>query len=202
MSDLDMTAPVGQKFSANPATFSVEEIFWGYKIRSNLGAPLGLMLAQVISFFFGACLLTAAFGLFVMPSMMFSTDVGAMRIGVAVLFAGLAAYLLWFASRGTKSELHVDTSLGEIREVISNRAGRPSTVGVYGFDTIGGVFLEQAAREDGMMTLVLRYRNTAQTVPVAIGTEAQLMGLRDRLANDLMVLPEPMATMPRRQRAA
>ena len=61
----------------------------------------------------------------------------------------------------------------------------------YGFDTIGGVFLDYN-EETGKSNLVLRYRNTVQTVPVAEGTEAQLIGLRDRLGHDLMVVPETL----------
>ena len=80
-------------------------------------------------------------------------------------------------------------SVGEVREVICNRAGKPTTVGCYGFDTIGGVFLEYNEDHE-TASLVLRYRNTSQTVHVAEGTEAQLISLRDRLAQDLMVQPK------------
>ncbi|WP_296424144.1 hypothetical protein [Yoonia sp.] len=186
MSDFNASGGNGQMHFAKTSSFTVEDIYWGYMVRSGLGPSIGVVIAQAASFFLGACLLTAAIGILVLPTLMFDGDIGVMRMGAATLFGAMAAYLLWFASRGTRAELHVDTSVGEIREVICNRAGRPTTVGCYGFDTIGGVFLDE--REDeNWATLVLRYRNTAQTVCVAEGTEAQLMPLRDRLGQDLMV---------------
>lgn len=171
---------------ARPSSFAVEDIYWGYIVKSGRGTPVGLALVQIVSFFFGVSFLTAAAGMMLVPTLMMDGDLGPMRIGAAVLLGAVAFYLLWFASRGSQPELHVDTSTGEIREVIVNRAGRPTTVGCYGFDTIGGVFLEPHTVEN-WATLVLRYRNTAQTVTVAQGIEAQLIPLRDRLAQDLMV---------------
>ena len=173
---------------AKPSSFAVEDIYWGYIIRSGCGPSLGVALAQAVCFFFGVCLLTAAAGLLVLPTLFFDGDLGAMRLGSAALFGAFAGYLLWFASRGTQAEVHVDTSVGEVREVICNRAGNPTTVGCFGFDTIGGVYLDRGER-DGKAVLSLRYRNTSQSVTVAEGSEAQLISLRDRLANDLMVTP-------------
>lgn len=173
---------------AKPSSFAVEDIFWGYIIRSGLGPSIGVAFAQAVCFFFGVCLLTAAAGILLLPTLFFDGDLGAMRIGSAALFGAFAFYLLWFASRGTQTEVHVDTSVGEVREVICNRAGRPTTVGCFGFDTIGGVYLQHDDVSEKAV-LSLRYRNTSQSVTIAEGTEAQLIGLRDRLAGDLMVTP-------------
>ncbi len=186
MSDVAASVTGVHENLAKPSSFVVEDIYWGYMIRSGRGPSLGVALAQAVCFFFGVCLLTAAVGILILPTLFFDGDLSSMRVGSAVLFGAFAMYLLWFASRGTQSEVHVDTSVGEIREVICNRAGKPTTVGAYGFDTIGGVHLEPA-KDIGTATLSLRYRNTSQTVCVAEGTEAQLIGLRDRLAHDLMV---------------
>ncbi|PUB13147.1 hypothetical protein [Yoonia sediminilitoris] len=179
---------------AKPSTFSVEDTYWGYIVRSGRGPSLGVMASQAVSFFLGACFLTACFSILLLPTLMFDGDIGVFRVGAATLFGTIAIYLLWFASRGSRTELHVDNSVGEIREVICNRAGKPTTIGCYGFDAIGGVFLDYNERI-GMHSLVLRYRNTVQTVPVAEGTEAQLIGLRDRLGQDLMVVPQSSASV-------
>ena len=196
MTDVNIPTQNGPQHLAKPSSFSMEETYWGYIVRSGRGPALGVALAQAASFFLGACFLTAAVGILVLPTLIFDGDFGAFRIGASTLLGSVAIYLLWFASRGSQPELHVDTSVGEIREVISNRAGKPTTVGCYGFDTIGGVFLEEKEGSD-IASLVLRYRNTVQTVHVADGTEAQLISLRDQLARDLMV--EPKVT---RERAA
>lgn len=191
MSNTNVSVQGGQYRFAKTSTFEVEDTYWGYIVRSNRGPSLGVVLSQAISYFFGACFLTACAGILLMPTLMFDGDLGAFRVGAATIFGAVAAYLLWFASRGTRAELHVDNSVGEIREVICNRAGKPTTVGSYGFDTIGGVFLDYN-EETGLSNLVLRYRNTVQTVPVAEGTEAQLIRLRDRLGHDLMVVPQTL----------
>lgn len=178
---------------ARTSTFEVEEIFWGYKIRSGRGAPFAVAIGQALSFFFGVCFLTACLGILLLSTVFFDGELGVMRIGSAALFGAAAAYLLWFASRGTRAEVHVDTSIDEIREVICNRAGKPTTVGAYSFDEIGGVFLEENDAT-GLSQLVLRYRNTDQTVSVADGTDAQLLPLRDRLAHDLLGQTAPSST--------
>lgn len=170
---------------ARAATFEVDDVFWGYKIRSGRGAPFSVMLGQAVSFFFGVCLLTAALGILVLPTLFFDGGLGLVRIGAIVLLGAGAAYFLWFASRGTQTEVHVDRSIEEIREVISNRAGSPTVVGVYDFNAIGGVFIEENG-DHGLSQLLLRYRNTDQVVVVAEGTTAQLIPLRDQLASDLL----------------
>ncbi len=185
MTDMSASAANYHGELAKPSTFAVEDIFWGYMVRSGRGPSFGVAMGQAVSFFFGVCLLTASLGILVLPALFFDGDLGAMRIGSAVLFGAVAAYLLWFASRGTQSEVHVDISLGEIREVICNRAGKPTTVGCYDFDSISGVLMDES-EATGLAQLVLCYGNTSQTVSVAEGTVAQLIPLRDRLAHDLL----------------
>ncbi len=192
MSDMPASVVGFQDHLAKSSSFTVEDIYWGYIIRSGRGPSLGVAIAQAVCFFFGMCLLTAAAGLLLLPTLFFDGGIGTIRLGAAALFGTFAAYLLWFASRGTQAEVHVDTSVGEVREVICNRAGKPTTVGAFGFDTIGGIYLNTDETTNSAV-LSLRYRNTSQTVMVAEGTEAQLVGLRDRLANDLMVTPTTAA---------
>lgn len=185
MTDMNADAAEFRGAINKPMTFAVEDVFWGYMIRSGRGPSFGVAMGQALSFFFGVCFATVSVGLLVLPALFFDGDIGAMRVGAAALFGAMAAYLLWFASRGTKAEVHVDTSLSEIREVICNRAGKPTTVGSYGFDEIGGVFVHEN-ETTGLSQLILQYRNTSQTVAVAEGTVAQLIPLRDRLAKDLL----------------
>ena len=185
MTDANASIETFQADMARASTFEVEEIFWGYKIRAGHGAPFSVMFGQALSFFFGVCMLTAALGILVLPTLFFDGDLGVMRVGAIALLGAGAVYLLWFASRGTQTEIHVDKSIEEIREVVSNRAGRPTIVGSYEFNAIGGVFIEESA-ENGFSQLLLRYRNTDQVVAVAEGTTAQLIPLRDQLAVDLL----------------
>lgn len=171
---------------AKKSQFSVEDTFWGYQITTGRAPAIGVIIAQVLSYFIGACLLTLAIGMVTMPVVFSDNDVGVVHIAAAVLYAAVAVYLLWFASRGSQSEVHVDTSVGEIREVIGNRAGKPTTVGTCGFDAIGSVALEPTADPD-IFLLVLQYHGSDQRMSIAEGGEAQLIPLRDRLMRDLMI---------------
>ncbi|MEY1555159.1 hypothetical protein AB3Y40_05945 [Yoonia sp. R2331] len=174
-------------------SFAVDETYWGYIIRNTEGPKIGTVVLQAASMFFGAAFVAAGLGLLLLPEVLAGAVDLTIRAMAAVIFFGLAAYLLWFASRGTESELQIDTSLGEVREVVRNRAGRSTLIGRYGFDSIGGVFLDRANAPRNQAVLVLRYRNTAQTLPVVGGRIDALEPLRDRLGRDMM-----MDAVPRR----
>ncbi len=174
----DMNA-MGADFTgeiARTSPFEVEDIFWGYKIRSGNGAPFSVMFGQAVCFFLGVCLMTATFGVLVLPTLFFDGDAGIMRAGAAALMGATAFYLLWFASRGTQTEVHVDTQQNEIREVVCNRSGKPTIVATYAFEEIGGVYLD-IEEAGGQTNLSLGYSDTSQTIAVATGTEAQLLPL-------------------------
>ena len=185
MTDMNATVAGFAGDIARTSPFEVEDLYWGYKVRSGAGAPFSVMFGQALCFFFGVCLTTATFGVLVLPTLFFDGDAGIMRVGAATLMGAVAFYLLWFASRGTVPEVHVDTRQKEIREVVCNRSGKPTNVAIYSFDEIGGIFLEYD-EETAQTYLLLGYLDTNQTIAVAKGTEAQLLRLRDRLARDLL----------------
>lgn len=206
----DMPNIVGSVTSASdvPAktgAFSVDETYWGYIIHKTGRPSLTIVALQVLCMFFGAAFLAAGLGLLLLPDVMSTSVDIAMRAGAAVLFFAFAAYLLWFASRGTESEVQVDNALGEVREVVRNRAGKSTLLGRYGYDAIGGVFLDRSGSSQGQATLMLRYRNTAQTMPVVSGSVDELSPLLTRLGRDLMMDVTPRRVektiAPRRLRA-
>lgn len=185
MTDIDAGSFNLKPQMARSSTFAVEDLFWGYKIQSGVKPSLLVAFGQLVSFFFGVCFATAALGILLLPALFFDGDFTAMRVGSAALFGAMAGYLLWFASRGTSPEAHVDISFSEIRQVIANRAGKPTTVGRYSFDAIGGVFVEQSDTSP-LSQLVVRCSHTGQTLIIAAGTDAQLTPLRNRLATDIL----------------
>lgn len=172
-------------FRREPSTVAVDETYWGYRIE-GLRAPLWLVGVQGLCWIAGVVLTVAALGLWAVPGAGGASLV-AFKLGASVPMAGVAALLLWHSSRGTRMGVEVDLRLGEVREVLSNRAGRTAVLARYGFDAIGGVHLLRGTGRSGAATLVLRYRNTSQVLRVAVGQEAALTGLRDRLGRDLMV---------------
>lgn len=193
MTDMNATVADFAGDIARTSPFEVEDIFWGYKVRSGTGAPFSVMFGQALCFFFGVCLMTATFGVLVLPALFFDGGAGVMRVGAATLMGAVGFYLLWFASRGTLAEVHIDTRQKEIREVVCNRSGKPTDVATYAFSEIGGIFLEPD-EETGQTHLLLGYLDTNQTIAVATATEAQLLPLRDRLARDLLGAKAMMAS--------
>jgi len=193
--DLSAATPVLARgeFAAATPCHEVEETHWGYIVRSTEATPIALVAAQVASWGIGVSLVVAAGAMWVMPAGPGRAEAPGMSIALSVLMLGVGALCLWYASRGVTSELQVDTKLGEVREVVRNRAGRPTPIGRYGFDAIGGVYIDVAAKgarreRDARGALVLRYRNTAQTLHVARGDLGTLAPLRDRIGRDLLVM--------------
>lgn len=188
---------VSKESATQLSLFEVVETYWGYIIRSKDGPGLSIVILQGLSMFFGACLLAIAVGLLIVPQMMTGSLDLAFRGVAAVFFGAAAIFLLWFGTRGVETELQIDNTLGEVREVLRNRTGKSTLVGRYGFDAIGGVFLDRSIGRQGEAALMLRYRNTTQVLPVARGSVAALEVLRNRLGQDLILdLHEPGKLAP------
>lgn len=166
--------------------FRTEETHWGYIVRSAHDHGHGLILTQSLSLLSGAALLAAALGMWLIPGMLFGSDALMMRLFATIVFVSVSALLLWYSSRGTISEIQIDNARGEIREVIRNHTGRMSLLACYSFDSIGNVELEPVGAS-GAASLVLRYRNSSETVEVATGREGALCTLRDRISRDVIV---------------
>jgi hypothetical protein len=173
-------------------SFCTEETHWGYIIRSRGDTGDGLIFTQSLSLLAGAALVAATIGLWLIPGMLFAADALMMRLFATIVFVSAASLLLWYSSRGTISEIQIDNSRGEIREVIRNHTGKMSLLACFSFDSIGGVFMEPAGYDDAT-NLVLRYRNSSETVEVASGYSADLAQLRDRISRDVMVGTSAMA---------
>lgn len=166
--------------------FCTEETHWGYIVRSTNDTGHSMIFTQSLSLIAGAALLAAALGMWIIPGMLFSVDALMMRLFSTIVFVAASAMLLWYASRGTISEIQIDNARGEIREVIRNHTGRMSLLACYSFDSIGKVVLEPSAK-NGPASLVLLYRNSSESVEVATGREGALSTLHDRISRDVIV---------------
>lgn len=177
--------------------FALEERDWGYVIRSNEDPSVWAVAGQFGAWAGGIGAALAAAAQWMLPaaaqSLLPAALVGAPLPRLALSLALLlgAAVLLWFASRGLRPEVEVDTARREVRQMVRNRAGRPTLVARHDFETIGGVVLDRGARRGeyrpSHAALVLRYRNTVQMLPVVYGRASDLVSLRDRLGRDLIV---------------
>ena len=187
ISNAKFGSAVGKKFKAHGLRFAVDETFWGYIVRPTDGPKLSLQVKQAVAMIMGAAFASGSLGLLVLPDFITGSTDFLFRAFVAIIFAAFATFLLWYASRGSQVEFHIDTSQGEIRETIVNRAGRSTRRGIYGFDAIGGVYIDRTDPNPSKAALVLRFGNTSQTAIVANGTVAQLETLKDRLGQDLII---------------
>lgn len=187
----DMTNYSGTLFSRKTVApklpaISVQDTYWGYIIKKDDSGRMATMVMQLGSLVSGAGLLAAGLALlFIVPELAAPADL-VMRGVVSGLFFGIALFLLWFASRGTVSEIQFDLSLGEVREIVRNRTGRSSLISRFGFDSIGDVILDRTYAADGQAVLALRYRNTAQILPIFLADITTLMPLRARMQADLL----------------
>jgi hypothetical protein len=107
-------------------------------------------------------------------------------MGASAFILSISLLFLWFASRGTRRELQVDTRLRELREVVRNKYGTSTLMGRMSFDGIGSVFIARNHDPRHRPRLVLRIGNTARLIAVAEGSEAELGDLRNRLGRDLL----------------
>lgn len=179
---------------AHPS-MSLDETYWGYIIRDMRRNDNTLVMMQLAAGGLAAALVVATAGLWALPSVAFTGVALMSKALLSAFFLGMAGILGWYATRGTRSELQVDLRLGEAREVVRNRAGRATLIGRYGFDAIGGAFLDTSKTGKGRAALKIRYRNTTQTIEVARGPQSHIEALRDRLGRDL--LSDPSAKLDR-----
>jgi hypothetical protein len=178
-----------EKKTAAPPCFAVDETYWGYVVRCTEAEPAWVQLAQGAAWFAGICMCIATLGLWIVPMSHLASGILPMKLGATFILSGIAVYFLWYASRGTQSELQIDTSLGEMREIVRNQAGRPTLLGRHGFDAIGGIMIDRSTLRKGRAGLALRFGNSAQLMPVAWGLECDLAALRDRMCHDMMISP-------------
>ena len=174
--------------------FVVEDTYWGYIVRSNARTPFLIAALQSLALVLGAALAIAAAGLWVLPGSIGAGELWGMKASVTVIALLPAALFLWYASRGTKSEIHVDTRLAEVREVVRNRAGRATVLSRNGFDIVDHVDIDTAGRRsvsNAAAALVIRDADTSAIVQVATGSVEALDRLRSRVGRDLMVLSPP-----------
>ena len=188
-------APKSRSNTQQP--YRVEETHWGYIISATSGDERRVRIAQTVSMLIGACFLAAAISLWLWPALTLGVDALFMRYFATIVFGALAALFLWYASRGVRTEVQIDLSRGEIREVIRNKAGKMTLLGRYGFDSVDDVAL--ATNETGAeVDLLLRYRNTGGCLVVASGAAAELTPLHTRISRDVIVSPSPTPDGPER----
>ena len=182
------------KSKANAPTFGdaqlaetdlmVEERRWGYVLNApgmtyaelNLSQRLSVLVAAYLLSFGIACVIPVLMG---MPS---TDDI--LCQAAAVFFAALAMPFAWYATRGNKAYIYVNTYRNELREVVPNMIGKPTVLRRMPFSDIGGVRIDhQGAGERAL--LLLWQGGEWRRIAVLEGCRRELTTLREKLARDV-----------------
>jgi len=195
------TVPVSQGFN-DIADQLLTETYWGFTVKNTQRASSIVQLSQAVSVVMGAGFAAAALGLWIVPSVAFQTDSALIRAGASVFFVIFSFFFISYANRGTVSELQIDLSLGEVREVLRHRSGSSSLLAHYGFDAFTGLSIDRSSGSPLQVKLILHHQDEAHDLVVATGNEPQIGKLFGRLERDLLrsegsrplaaVLPKPL----------
>ena len=167
----------------------VQENYWGYAVRNTSYVPVSHCVFQGVALFFGAAFLAGIAGLWLVPSAAFQSDSLILRLGLSVFFGVVAWLMISYANRGVATEIHVDSNLCEIREVLKNRLGKPTLISEFGFDSFSGITIDRTDGDKTCVHLILKSFDPAQHILVATGSEARIGVLYGRMTRDLMLEP-------------
>ena len=145
-----------------------------------------MQLSQAVSVVIGAGFAAATLGLWIVPSVAFQTDSALIRAGASVFFVIFSYFFISYANRGTVSELQIDLSLGELREVLRHRSGSSSLLAHYGFDAFTRLSIDRSSGSPLQVKLILHHQDEAHDLVVATGNEPQIGKLFGRLERDLL----------------
>ena len=129
---------------------ALEETYWGYIVASPRGGRGGLFIAQALSVAVAAILAGGGVALVALGD---GAVGGPLRLGLAALALLMAAPFLWYGTRGDRVEIEIDISLGEVREVVRNRAGAPSLLARHSFDKVRGLDIRSSGPDMGRLYL-------------------------------------------------
>lgn len=162
---------------------NVRDHFWGYEVSRSVhvidlaGLARGAAILFTISAFIAACLV------WLVPAMAFAGDAIFAKTLASFVFICLGVVLIRIAGRSTRVRVQIDTSTGEVREVVSGMFGTTIVLSRYGLDTVKGVSVVTSRTDPtfGQIHLSMKY---GDTIPVGDGVIMALRPLRDRLAGD------------------
>lgn len=174
------------RMSANDGALTrpnVTEHFWGYEVCPNEQIVDIAVFLRLLCGVLAVATVAGAMGIWLFAGMGFIAQTTvAKAVGSGFLIC-LSMILTRIAARGTQVRVQVDTSAGELREVVTGPFGSNVVLAQYGFDTVQGVELVGSRGHRAMGQICIEIKGGA-VVPVGDGALVVLSALRDRLAND------------------
>ncbi|WP_375256317.1 hypothetical protein [Yoonia sp.] len=166
------------------ASFEIVRMDGGYALRPLMKVQWRILVGQFLSYLIGICFAVVALGTFLVPVLFFDGALTSLRIGAAGMSGAVAAYLLWFASRGTRSEVQIDFETELIRALIPHRGGAPTLLGVYPFSAFSAL-LHRPSGLAGLSDLALQPKDGGSALWLARAETAEIAALQSRLERDL-----------------
>lgn len=178
-------APKSPKAEPQPMTLqpNITQCYWGYEGKLNEQTFSVADIARLAASVFTIAAFVAACGVWLVPDAAFSGGGLSSKAMACAALLCIGALALRFASRGTRVRVQMDTSNGELREVVDGPFGTDIELSSYGLDTVRlvRVVTSSSNRSFGQIQMTLA---DGTTLPFADGSSFALRDLRDRIALD------------------
>lgn len=171
---------------------NVTERFWGYEVSRSEHVIDLAVLARGLAALTMVGLFVAAALVWLVPDMAFVGDAFVAKSVASIVLASLGLLFVRFAGRGTRIRVQVDTSAGELREVVDGMFGSDVVLSRYGFDAVKSVEIVTSGVNPsyGQVHILMEQGGP---ILAADGTVVALRHLRAKLAADCGH-DEPMPT--------
>lgn len=170
---------------------SVRETNFGYIIHSAGGgkdACLRRLIVKLSLLAVWICLV----GMWLLPTSTLGLF-AKIFLSVVLLATAYVARLLGQGDAGG-FELHVDTSRRELRSAVLTAKGESWIRNSVRFGEVTAPIMQKSKPDVALRSLCLRIAGQAEMMPVAVGKEATLLAIHDRLMRDLRPLEERLAS--------
>lgn len=162
---------------------NVTQQFWGYEISKSEHiitlASLGRSAAAIAA----AASAMATVLVWLVPAMSFVGFAVASKATASGSLAIVAFLLAQYTSRGTQIRVQVDTSSGELREVVDGSFGSVHVLSKYGFDAVTRVDIETSTKDPAFGQIQVSMKRGGPVV-AGDGVVIVLQSLRRKIEKD------------------
>jgi hypothetical protein len=174
---------------------NITEHFWGYEVRPNEHVIDVAVLTRAVCGVLTVAMFIAAFGVWLMPAIAFTGSPFLAKVGLSIVLLLAAVLLGRIAARGTRVRLQIDTTSGELREVVDGPMGAIVTLSSFGIDAVEGVDVVASEADRSFGQVQIRLRDQGK-IPAGDGAISALHALRNRLASDCGVEQHDPSRVP------
>lgn len=180
-----------KKAFATPEPLTLRETPWGYVVRSE--RPDGDLATPLLRFANSAVWI-AVVGMWLLPVGMVSGPGFVWKVFSSVTLLALYYLASTLFRNSSGYEVQVDVSRRELRMGMLTRRGESWIRTSARFDEVGDSLVRRCEAKSETRVLCLRMKTATETVPIAIGDEASLLALHDRLIQDLRPVEEKLSS--------